>query len=122
MIQDNFSIVRGDTWTETWTLTDDDGLPANVAGAKFWMTLKNGYTDADPGVLQLSSPSSGITIVDAANGVVKLRISAAQSAALAALTYFYDIQMKTTDAEGDVVTTLAKGRVTFESDVTNTTA
>jgi hypothetical protein len=119
IITQNFSIRRGDTWVETWNILDALGAAVDVTGAKFYMTIKNNTGDADPGVLQLTSPSSGIVITTAASGIVTATITATQSAALAAQTYVYDIQMKASNGD---VTTLDTGTLTVSPDITITTA
>lgn len=116
IVGENFSIYRGDTWTETWTILDQNGVSVDITGATFKMTLKNNTSDADPGVLQLTSPSSGIVITDAATGVVTLTITATQTAALTPSTYEYDIQMNNTGT----VKTLVRGKLTIVADVTIT--
>lgn len=119
IITGDFSITRGDTHVQSWALVDSSGVAVDITGGKFYCTLKNAVADADPGVLQLTSPSSGITIDNAAGGLATLTITAAQTAALAIQTYEYDVQYK--DSAG-TITTLARGKMTVTSDVTITTA
>jgi|SRR6478609_8294558 len=115
----NISIYHGDTYEETWTLKQADGVtPYNLSGAKVWMTVKTAYSVADPGSLQISSPASGIVFTDIPNGVINMTITAAQSAALAVQTYVYDIQIK--DVAGKIFT-LTSGTFTVNPEVTITT-
>lgn len=118
-ITGNFSITRGDSHIESWVLTDASGSAVDITGGKLYLTIKNAQNDADPGVLQLTSPSSGITIDDAAAGEVTLTITATQSDALTPLDYFYDIQYK--DSAG-LVSTLANARLTVLADITRSAA
>lgn len=117
----NFTITRGDTYVEDWTVTDNNGVALDITGGKLYFSVKTDYSVADgSATLALTSPSTGITIVDAATGKARLLITAAQTSAMTAgLTYVYDVQFK--DVNG-VVTTLDKGKITVEPDVTQTTA
>lgn len=117
-VSDNFTIVRGDTYVESWAITLN-GSAVDLTGGKLYFTLKSGYAVADPGSLQLTSPSSGITIDNAAGGLATMTITATQTAALTPGAYVYDIQFK--DSNGKV-TTFARGIATVDYDVTVSTA
>lgn len=110
-------IWRGDTWEEDWVLTQEDGNPFDLTGVKLFFTVKTDPTIADVSAnLRLTStPSSGITITDAANGEVSLSITQSQTAALTPQSYYYDIQVVTATPK---VYTLARGRFIVEADIT----
>lgn len=113
-ITGDFTIVRGDTWTETWVFSVG-GVATDITGGKIYFTMKNAVTDADPGVLQLTSPSSGITIDSAAAGQCTFTITPAQSELFAPATYYYDIQYK--DSAGNRQT-YGPYRLTVIADIT----
>lgn len=119
LVTDNFTIYRGDTYRETWTIMNGAN-PSTIVGGKLYFTIKTNLTDVDgSAVLQLTSPSSGIVLNDAANGKATLTITSAQTAAIAVGTYWYDVQLKNSDNE---ITTLVRGRLTVDADVTISTA
>jgi len=116
----NFTITRGDTYKENWVIKDESGTPINITGGKLYFTLKNSVSDPDPGALQLTSATGeGITITDAPNGAATMTMTSAQTAALNVQTYYYDIQYKSSSGE---IFTLARGTMTVESDVTQSTS
>lgn len=119
-VADNFSIVRGDTYEETWVLTDSLGAAVDLTGGKLYFTMKNNFTDADgSAIIALSSPASGIVITSAPTGAATFTITAAQSAAFVVGSYKYDVQFK--DVNG-LIKTLVRGIVTVDYDVTISTA
>lgn len=119
VISTNFNVIQGDTYVESWALLDQSGVAVDLTGAKLYFTVKTAYADADPGVLQLTSPSSGITIDSAAGGLATLTITSTQSGALTVGTYKYDVQLK--DSAG-TIKTLVSGTLTVDAQVTITTA
>jgi len=116
---ENISLVRGDTYRERFVVTDLLGVPIDLTGAKLYYTIKTNYEQPDPGVLQLTSPTSGITIVDAPNGVAELTITASQTDVLQPMSYLYDMQIKLQDG---TIATLVSGTLTVLPDVTRTVA
>ena len=116
----NFSIVRGDTYIEDLAVKDSAGAALDITGGKLYFTAKTSYNVADESAsVALTSPSTGITITDAANGLARMIITAAQSATLTGgQTYVYDIQFK--DVNGNI-TTLDSGSMDVRQDVTQST-
>lgn len=113
------AITHGDTLQFDVYITRNNAV-VDITGALFWMTAKVAFTDADPGVFQLTSPAGGITITDAANGKIHVVIppTATSSLPYSEVTYTYDIQMKET---GGAISTVTGGPITVTLDVTRTT-
>ena len=93
--------------------TDGTKSLTNLTGFSARMMLRAVYADASP-VLSLAS-GSGLT-VDGPNGTVTVLITAAQTAALPAGTYVYDIELVAPDTV--TVTKLARGKVIVLAEVT----
>ncbi|WP_436715825.1 hypothetical protein U8335_26740 [Roseiconus lacunae] len=102
----------GDTWqgvTET-VLEYEDESPLNLVDASLLMQIKRRRSDRMP-VLELSSDTSDITIVDATGGVFSI---GPQSIDLSPGDYVYDLQV--TLRNGDVMTPI-QGNWKITSDV-----
>lgn len=118
MVQQNLKVTRGDTTPFQYKATANGGA-FNLTGATIKLTIKVNKTDADPGVLQLTT-SSGIAIDDAAGGMATITVPATApffSAITQDTQYVYDIQITT--AGGQVYTT-QEGTFLVEMDVTAT--
>jgi hypothetical protein len=82
----NIAFYQGEDVTLTVTMT-----PAtNITGWTLRFSLKKQYADA--AALITKSSGAGLTITDAANGVFKVTLTSADSAALDLGNYVYDIQ------------------------------
>jgi hypothetical protein len=115
------TIVHGDTTVFEVFITQD-GAPLNITSALFWFTAKNAYTDADNvAVFQLTSPSGGISVIDAANGKIRVTIpaSATSTVGYVSTVLVYDLQMKDVSAN---VSTITSGNLTVIPDVTRSTS
>jgi hypothetical protein len=109
-------LIRGDDWTIKLEI-QSDGVPLDIAGYKFYLTLKADIDDADPGALQVS-----VTAPADANstaGIAYIVATDLETAVLAAITYHYDIQQIDTSGK---VQTLQIGKVKVTKDVTLATS
>ena len=107
------TVEQGATWTRTITVTDD-GSARNLTGYDIRMHVRAGYGSAET-LLELEI-GDGITISDAPNGVFELLLTAAQTAALPAISGArYDLELE--DGAG-VVTRLLEGAFTVSPEVT----
>lgn len=112
-------LVRGDDWTLKLALTSD-GSVLDITGYTFWFTLKDNIDDADPGALQVTAtPDVSTSPTEASQGIIFIRASRAETNALAAKTYNYDIQQ--VDNSGNVQTLLI-GKVKVVKDITRSTS
>lgn len=101
--------VRGDTYPERFTITDEAGDPVNIAGATFRWTAdpeRDPATD-DRNVLDVEG-----VIVSAVNGVVEFPLTDEQ-ADIAPGTYWFDVEMVDS---GGRVRTVARGRLVIRQD------
>lgn len=103
--------ARGDTFAMQFTVKDSAGVPINITGATFLMTVDpdSEPADATANLFQLTG-----TITDAVNGIVQFQPNATQMDQPADI-YFYDIQM--TDASS-AIRTIAKGKFEILGDIT----
>jgi hypothetical protein len=110
-------IPRGDTRRFQVTVTDEAGLPVNLSGATIYFTVRKKFASSadDTDAVFQKSVGAGITITDAAAGVIALVIDPADSRSLPKIVLLYDLQVIT--AAGDTITP-ALGDVAINPDVT----
>lgn len=131
------TIRRGDTTSFALELRASDGSIASLVSATLWFTVKQAYdndvTDAaaavknyivinGSGVVTSSSgialggkrPSDGVTVTGAADGVVTVTISSAQSTLLQPGDCPWDVQV----LKAGAVQTAASGTIAVTADVT----
>jgi hypothetical protein len=97
------------------------GVALNITGYSIWFTAKSNIADNDvsAGVIQ-KTIGSGIVVVDAAKGLIRITISPADTANITADTvYQCDVQIKNIST-GEISTT-AKGTMAVVLDVTKST-
>jgi ribosomal protein S1 len=103
------TVDQGSTFESTIDLVTDDGAVINVAGYVFTGQIRKSYYSTNP------TANLTLSIVDAANGNVKVSITAANTANIKAGRYLYDIKMKDTS---NTVTRLVEGVITITPQVT----
>lgn len=99
-------------------------LPVNLAGGKAWFTAKTQITAPDENAevrLGSAAPLSGVAIVDAAGGQVRVTVppSATKNFRNDPMALAYDVQVM--DSAG-TVTTVVSGLLTVRPDVTRATS
>ena len=109
----NTTIDQGANWFINFTYEDSTGTPINLTGYTAALQVRSDAS-SPTAVLSLSSPSSGITITGA-TGLVAVTASAAQTGAIDAGTYVYDLEI--TSSTG-VVTRLVQGQIVVSPQVT----
>lgn len=103
------TVDQGSTFESTIDLVTDDGAVINVAGYVFSGQIRKSYYSSN------ATANLTMTIVDAANGNVKVSLSAANTANIKAGRYLYDIKMTDTS---NIVTRLVEGIITITPQVT----
>jgi hypothetical protein len=114
-------IFRGDTIIFDAAISQE-GIALSLTGYSIWFTAKPNIANNDvaSGVIQ-KTIGSGIVITDAAKGLIRITIAPADTSQITAdTTYQCDIQIKNT-ATGEV-STVARGTMKVELDVTQTTS
>lgn len=121
-------VVQGDDLEVRRTVP---GLPSGQTATEAWFTLKADPSAIDPGVLQKvittsNNPGTGQIEKDGSvgngNGVCELRfdLTAANTAALTAgLTYYYDVQVKTSAGK---IYTAETGTIVLNRQITLSTS
>ena len=109
--QQDFTIIRNDTFQTVTLDIDRDGSPIDLTGATIRMMLRLVKTQVSPD-LSLSTPSSGITITDAVNGEFEID---EQIISIDAGSYFYDLEVEESSGE---VNTVMGGNFIVQQDVT----
>ncbi len=112
--------TRGDTWDWEFTVLQRDRVtPQDITGAQFRFTGKYDAADADVDAPIVGSTSGGqCQVTDASGGIVRVRITPAQTGGVSAPTNLrYDLQA--TDGAGNVWT-VARGRIRVEADISLT--
>jgi hypothetical protein len=72
----SFRLVRGTTWLESITFTEQaTGLPVNLVDCEITMRVREEIEDEEV-IIELSTADGTMTIVDAPNGRVDIRVEA----------------------------------------------
>lgn len=107
------NFYRGDTLKYNIILKDKDGIPVDLTGSTFWLTMKSDPTMDDTSAEIQKSVS---THIDAVNGKTAIVIPSTETDVLEpASTLYYDIQWVTSSGE---VTTIISGKVKVLRDIT----
>lgn len=113
-------LTRGDDYSQTLTLTADDGGPYDLTACTLWFTMKARISDADDdAVVQHQSGDGNLTITDAAGGEASHVIPASETDGLALDLYVYDYQIIAADG---TVATVERGKLLVRADVTRSVA
>jgi hypothetical protein len=108
-------VYRGDDGVFDTSVYQADGrTPQDLTGFTFTATVKERLDDVDPGLWQ-GAIGSGITVVDAVAGTLRIAIPRATTAAWAPGVLLWDLQALTADARKR---TIDHGRLTVIADVT----
>jgi hypothetical protein len=109
----DIAIFQGATFNQTlYYETGDPSAPVNLTGYTAKMQIRS-TPQSKALILELSSPSSGITLGGSA-GSITLAISATTTAALSAQEAVYDLELTT----GSTVTRILQGNVIISPEVT----
>lgn len=109
----NITIYQGATFDETLTIT---GL--NLTGFDARMQIRESHTSSNV-TLTLDTGANGgltLTVVDTSNATLDIAIAADDTAAIAAGTYVYDLELF--NSSTDVVYRLLEGNVIVMAEVT----
>lgn len=104
----DIKIMRGDTEVFNIFVTDSAGAAVDLTGDTFTSQIR--YNRDDTSI----AASFTCAIIDAADGHVRLTLSATSSATLTAGTGYWDLQRN----NDGVVTTIVAGKCTILADVT----
>ena len=111
----DLSNLRGDTAKYTLTITKADGTAQDITGWTVWMTIKAAFSDTDA---QAKVQKIVTTHTNPTGGVTTITILASDTTALSG-TYYYDIQIKKTDA---TIETVLYGDYVISEDITRSIA
>jgi hypothetical protein len=107
----NYKIDQGTDWFLVIQYKDSAGAPINLAGYTAAMQFRQ--VSSNITALNLTS-SSGITIT-AATGLLSIHVTAAQTSALLAASYDYELEI--TSSAG-IITRLVQGIATIDGQLT----
>lgn len=112
-------MYRGDTAAWDFTVTEPDGTAVDLTGASgIRFTAKDRASDADADAVITRTVGDGVTVTNAAGGIVRVQLEAADTSALSApLSLVYDLQLA--DASGGIYT-VAAGRLEIKPDISRT--
>jgi hypothetical protein len=106
-IKANLIIDQGTTYSTTIDVTDDNDVPINLSGYTGSAQLRKHYSSSNSTIFTVSlAPLDGIVI---------LSLTSAQTAALKAGRYVYDVELTNTS---NVVSRIVEGIVTVTPQVT----
>lgn len=109
----NITIEQGATFTLNLVYKDSAGTPINLSGYSARMQIRRTYTS--PSALATFTTQNGRIVLGTSSGTVAVKGDAALTAALAAKTAVYDLEL--VNPAGDV-TRLIRGAVTITPEVT----
>lgn len=109
----NCTLDQGATWDDTcyppWDVTNAGGELFDLSDYSARSMMRKKFTD--------TSPAATFTCtIDTITGTVQLSMTAAQTAAIPAGTYYYDIELYTLD--DSVVRKVVKGVITVNPEAT----
>jgi len=104
----NISIYKGDTYTHEISIRDSSNTAINISDRTYVAQIKRS-SGASDSVISFTS-----TITDAANGVLQISLTSAQTSELQSGVYKYDLQ----ETNGSNVLTLMTGNATITGDIT----
>jgi hypothetical protein len=112
------SLFRGDQHKFRFQVMDElTGTPQNTASwMKFWVTGKARLSDADPGVIALTTGGGGIAAIDTSVGLYEATLSSALTASLDDQIHRYVTDIQGKDGAGTIYT-LARGQIVVSPDV-----
>lgn len=112
-------MYRGDTAAWDFTVTEPDGTAVDLTDAEgIRFTAKDRASDADVDARIVRTVGDGVTVTNAAGGLVRVQLEAADTSGLAApLSLAFDLQLS--DAVGGVYT-VAAGRLEIKADISRT--
>ena len=108
----NFTIDQGANWNLNVIYKDSAGAVINLTGYTAAMQLRQNY-NSDTAELTLDTSNGGI-VITGAQGKLFISATAAQTGALDAGFYVYDLEI----SSGGVVTRIIQGQVTVAGEVT----
>lgn len=118
-------ITRGNDRTFRVTAVDYLGAPADLTDAHLWFTAKFSPADTDEDAAIRKSSTDGVEVTaPPTGGIASVTINAADTVDLGdakgrrGLVLFWDLKVKDLD---DLLTTLAKGLLIVEGDITRAT-
>jgi len=104
---------KGDRWDFTIAVIDGNLAAFDLTGATVWVTVKEQFSDGDPGVLQVNSTDPELVITDAPGGVVTVALKKDKTT-IAAKKYEYDVQVEKAGWDGPITTQRGAFHVTDE--------
>jgi len=117
----NLLCDQGSTFTTTVAWTNAGGTAINLTGYNARMDVRFAQTKEADLVLQLTQANGRCTVPsgDKSTGIFTLKVSAADTAALTAGTYYYDLEVFSVDSTSPVyVQRLIQGKFTVKPEVT----
>lgn len=103
---------QGSTFVRKFTWTDENEVPVDLTGFTARMHIRTAVTAASPS-LELTT-TNGRIVLNPTLGTITLQITAADTAALVAKRYVYDLEL----VSGATVTRLLQGGFTVSPEVT----
>jgi hypothetical protein len=112
----NFTIEQGAKFSRDFVWKNADKTPVNISGYSFRMMARHKHDDVEP-IISLSTvePPGGISILDGANGRLRIGLTQAQTTALNFTEAIYDLEAT---PPADEAIRLLEGTITLSREVT----
>ncbi len=105
---------RGDSYPETFTVTDSTGTAVDLTSATVRFTVKRAATDDQEDAILALSTDNGVEITDATGGEITVSFEADTMEDIDPGVYVYDLEVTLSDG---TVYTVADGWFTLLADV-----
>lgn len=115
----DLTMYRGDTAAWDFTITTPTGTAVDLSNAtEIRFTAKQRPSDADVDAVIAKTLGDGVTVTDAAGGVLRVQLAEDDTSALSVpLSLAWDVQLAD-DADG--VYTVASGALSIKADISRT--
>lgn len=97
------TVYRGTSKTFVLTVTDADGKPVNLTGARVVFTVKGRIEEQVPLLQKTSDNASQVLITGAAGGVAEIYLVPADTARMTARPYVFDVFVQLSSGKRYVV-------------------
>jgi len=95
----NLTIAKGENSTVNLQVSDDTGAAVNITGSTITLTVKDDTDESAVRLQKVSTNPSEITITDAVGGLAEVYFVPADTVAIIADTYAYDIWIELAGGE-----------------------
>ena len=114
----DFTCPQGTTWARDITWKDPDGNPYALEGNVHVRLMIRPFLESKKVTISLSTEFSSPDQISVSGGTISLRLTSVQTAAIAADTYAYDMEVVDPSYDPEFVVRLLEGSFIVDGEVT----